>query len=221
VEPAPAVTLRSPLDERATGLDGEDPADGLDQLAAAARSGDRPSLADLLSRDYDRLHAICWKLLRDDEDALDATQEAALSIARHIRGFDGRSRYTTWSHRIAVNAALDLLRRRQRRGTLLSIDPATVDAQRLARVGDEQRVAGVVADRLTVRRALDELPVEQRTALLLRHMLDLDYAEIAETLGVPVGTVRSRIARGRAALAERLADRNSPAGAAVEPDEAR
>jgi RNA polymerase sigma-70 factor (ECF subfamily) len=198
----------------------------LDALAARARNGDRAALAELLELDYDRLHGICWKLLREREAALDATQEAAVAIARGIVRFDGYSRYTTWAYRIAANAALDELRRRARR-PVVSLDGQT-EAALSALASHAPSGADRLVESLSVRGAMRRLPEEQSVALLLRHELDLDYEDIARITGVPVGTVRSRISRGRAALREVLGGhddpatiseaRNSGAGGAVERD---
>lgn len=164
----------------------------------------------LLAAQYDRCFAVCRRILSNDEDALDATQEAMIAIARGLRRFDGRSAFPTWCFRVATNAALDELRRRRRRPVTapdrLRDDGAPLFAE--ASTGLD-RVAGPVTDRLTVEIALGRLPEDQRVAVVLRDIADLDYAEIAEILTVPIGTVRSRIFRGRAALAEMLAARRS------------
>lgn len=131
----------------------------------------------------------------NDADAADATQEALIAIATRLDRFDGRSKFTTWLHRVATNACLDELRRRGRR-------PVPVE-EVLPRVEATSADAGV-ADRLDIDAALAELPEDFRVAVILRDLCDLDYAAIAEVLGLPPGTVRSRIARGRAALADRL-----------------
>ena len=131
----------------------------------------------------------------NDADAADATQEALIAIATRLDRFDGRSKFTTWLHRVATNACLDELRRRRRR-------PVPVE-EVLPRVEATSADAGV-ADRLDIDAALAGLPEDFRVAVILRDLCDLDYAAIAEVLGLPPGTVRSRIARGRAALADRL-----------------
>ncbi|GIU85961.1 MAG: hypothetical protein KatS3mg009_0476 [Acidimicrobiia bacterium] len=173
-------------------------------LAAAAARGDRDALDLLLRRNADRIHAVCRRILGNDHDALDATQEALISIARAIGSFDGRARFSTWCYRIATNAALDEARRRARR---------PVPAPRLpdrAHASPEDRVAA----RIDVDAALAGLPADFRAAVALRDLAGLDYAEIAEVLGIPPGTVRSRIARGRAALADLL---GNPAEGARRP----
>jgi len=145
--------------------------------------------------------------VNNPEDALDATQEALIAIARGIDRFDGRSAFTTWLYRVATNAALDELRRRNRRPLAVEELPEPAEASGV----DE-----VVGARLDVDRALATLPEEFRVAVVLRDLCDLDYAEIAEVLGVPPGTVRSRIARGRAALAATL---GNPEARSTRPSE--
>ena len=168
-------------------------------LAAAAAAGDRPALETLLERYADRVHAICRRIVVNSEDALDATQEALIAIARGIASFDGRSAFTTWLYRVATNAALDELRRRSRRPVPLD---ATLDLE-------SPSGEGAVDARLDVDRALAEVPEEFRTAVVLRDLADLDYPEIAAVLGVPLGTVKSRIARGRRALRIELGNQSA------------
>jgi RNA polymerase sigma-70 factor, ECF subfamily len=168
------------------------------ELAARASAGDRAALETLLERHVDRIHAVCRRILGNPEDALDATQEAMIAVARGIGRFDNRSAFTTWLYRVATNAALDEGRRKARR-------PRPVDPPAAAAVAASPEDA--VGARLDVDAALRDLPEEFRVAVVLRDLCDLDYAEIAEVLGVPPGTVRSRIARGRSALAEALGNR--------------
>ena len=172
-----------------------------DELAAAAARGDRTALDELLRRHAGLVHAVCRRILANPDDALDASQEALLAIARRIETFDGRSRFSTWCYRVATNAALDEARRRSRRPSPVEIVP-------------EPRSRGTslddaVADQLDIDAALAHLSPDHRAAVALRDLVGLDYAEIAAVLDIPPGTVRSRIARGRAALADYLGDRDA------------
>jgi RNA polymerase sigma-70 factor (ECF subfamily) len=168
----------------------------------------------------------------DDTDAQDALQDALVAIARGIRRFDGRSSFSTWSYRVATNACLDELRRRRRRpvpsalggGTSADGGSAGGGLDPLERVGTPGGPvlaggrAGVAADggigavdgRLDVDAALARVPDPFRAAVVLRDVCDLDYAEIARVLDIPVGTVRSRIARGRALLSGLLGNPAAP-----------
>jgi RNA polymerase sigma-70 factor, ECF subfamily len=170
-------------------------------LARLAAIGDRDALDALLDRHVDRVHTICRRILGNPEDAADASQEALIAVARSIRRFDGRSAFTTWLYRIATNAALDELRRRGRRPTPTETLPeaAPTLGSSLAGAGPE-----AVAERIDIDAALGRISDEFRVAVVLRDLCDLEYSEIAEVLDLPPGTVRSRIARGRAALANQL-----------------
>jgi RNA polymerase sigma-70 factor (ECF subfamily) len=172
-------------------------------LVAAARAGDDAALEALLRLHHDRVYRLCRRMTGNDADALDATQEALLALVRGLPRFDGRSSFVTWSYRVATNTCLDELRRRRRR-------PVPVDDLTLPAPGPHDFADGV-ADRISVDDALATVPPEFRAAVVLRDVCALDYAEIAAVLGVPPGTVRSRIARGRAAVAAHLAgNRDTP-----------
>ena len=163
-------------------------------LVTAARAGDRSALEALLGAYAPLAYGICRRIVTNDEDARDATQDALIAIARSITGFDGSARFTTWAYRVTTNAALDEVRRRKRR-------PIPDDE---ADPGATPDPADAVDARLTLDAALDQLLPEFRAALVLRELGGLDYDEIAATLDIPPGTVRSRIARGRAQLAAAL-----------------
>ncbi|MDQ1423620.1 MAG: eukaryotic-like serine/threonine-protein kinase [Acidimicrobiaceae bacterium] len=176
-------------------------------LVSAAQAGDRGALDTLLRRHHDRLFALCRRIMGNHSDALDATQEALIALVRGLPRFDGRAAFTTWSYRVATNTCMDELRRRRRRP-----DPAepdddhhASDADLSAPSVDEQIVA-----RLSLDEAMQRLPPEFRAAVVLRDVCTLDYAEIAEVLDIPPGTVRSRIARGRALLAGHIGGNPSP-----------
>ena len=178
----------------------------MDDLVAAARTGDRSAIERLLRSHHDRLHAVCRRMTGNDADALDATQEALIAIVRGLPRFDGRSRFATWAYRIAVNASLDEVRRRQRRPSVAAWDEGT-------RAGDDRwsvLPGDAGEDRIDIDRALRRLTPEFRAPVVLRDLCGLDYAEIAEVLQIPPGTVRSRIARGRAALVPLLAPEAAP-----------
>jgi RNA polymerase sigma-70 factor (ECF subfamily) len=142
------------------------------------------------------LYAVCLRLTGTEADAADATQEALIAIVRALPRFQRESRFSTWAYRIAVNAALDELRRRRRRPQP-GIEDGTWPVAGALQTGDPE----TAIDRVDINAALRRLSPELRAAAVLRDLCALDYAEIAEVLDVPIGTVRSRIARGRAGLA--------------------
>ncbi|HUI47581.1 MAG TPA: RNA polymerase sigma factor [Acidimicrobiia bacterium] len=172
-------------------------------LARRAAAGDTAALDQVLGNHMALVHGVCRRVLGNADDALDATQEALLAIARKIGTFDGRSKFSTWAYRVATNAALDEARRRNRRPV------PTDDVAESARAPDRASLDTGVADRLDVDAALEQLPPEYRAAVALRDLVGMDYAEIADVLGIPAGTVRSRISRGRAALADLLGNRET------------
>jgi RNA polymerase sigma-70 factor (ECF subfamily) len=176
---------------------------------AAAQAGDREALEALLRRHHDRLWALCRRLTGNHADAEDALQDALIAIARGIRRYDGRAAFTTWSYRVATNACLDELRRRRRRPLAGVPETVGVGASPEGAVGAGAAPAAArallaVPPRLDIDAALALVPQEFRAAVVLRDLCDLDYAEIGRVLGIPPGTVRSRIARGRSQLADLL-----------------
>ena len=174
-------------------------------LVAGAQRGERGALDELLRRHYDRIYGLCRRITTHDADAADATQHALIAIAKGIARFDGTSAFSTWTYRIATNAALDELRRRKRRPQPLgeSDDDRPGSFSRPSDTSGDA-TGDATAVRLDIEVALRSLPHDFRAAVVLRDLCGLDYAEIAEILDIPPGTVRSRIARGRAALAPLL-----------------
>jgi RNA polymerase sigma-70 factor, ECF subfamily len=151
------------------------------------------------------VYALCRRLAGNDADAADACQEALITVVRRLDRYDGRARFSTWLYRVATNACLDELRRRGRRPT--PVDDEVLTAGRAA---SGPSVDGAVADRLDIDHALAQLSEDFRAPVVLRDLCGLDYAEIAEVLELAPGTVRSRISRGRAALAHVLAGNPNP-----------
>lgn len=173
-------------------------------MVSRAQLGDRAAMNALLGRHYDRLYAVCYRLAGNPADAADGCQEALLALVRGLSRFDGRSSFATWSYRVATNACLDELRRKQRRPIPVEdvIEPSETG----------QSLAQQVADRVALDDALPRLPEEFRAPVVLRDVAGMEYREIAEALSIPLGTVRSRIARGRRQLAELLGNQMPPTG---------
>jgi len=167
-----------------------------EELVTAARAGDRAALESLLRAHHDTLYGVCVRVTGNPADGADACQNALLAIATRLADFGGRARFSTWAYRIAVNASLDELRRQRRRPEPRAPAEDVPDPG----VGDAEQVAL----RLDVAAALATLSPEQRAPVVLRDLGGLAYDEIAEVLDLAPGTVRSRIARGRAALAAAL-----------------
>lgn len=182
-------------------------------LIRAAQNGDVASLEILLDRHHDRVRAVCAKVVGRGADADDAAQMALISIVKNLDKFDGRAQFSTWSYRIATNAAIDELRRRNRR----SADSIDDDEHHLQIASDGNTGEAVTAS-IVVNDALAELSEEFRLPVVLRDLCGMDYDQIAEVLEIAPGTVRSRIARGRGKLADIIGDVTSGGNQAPDSD---
>lgn len=173
----------------------------LDQLRAATdnevvqahRNGDPDAFGILFERYQDRMWAVALRTTSDPELAADSVQEAFIAAFRRIDSFRGDSQFSTWLHRIVVNASVDRLRRQKPTQEWPEYD--------MADRHDEHHRTDI---RLDVRQALAQLPEGQRVCLVLVDMEGLSVAETAEKLGIAAGTVKSRCARGRTTLAKLL-----------------
>jgi RNA polymerase sigma-70 factor (ECF subfamily) len=189
-----------------------------DQLVGRVVQGDQEAFAELVRRHERRVFAIAMRMLGGEEDALDATQDAFLTVFRKIGQFRGESAFTTWLHRIAVNACYDILRKRARQPVLHLAGERDHQPEEGPPVADH---APAVAGGIDAARALLEVPQDFRAVLILADVHDLPYEEIAATLEIPVGTVKSRLHRGRVALAQVMGGLPGPGehGAAARPSE--
>jgi RNA polymerase sigma-70 factor (ECF subfamily) len=176
-----------------------DPSD--ESLLAAHLRGDPHAFGQLVGRHERRVYGLCLRILGSREDAEDATQEAFLAALRKASTFRQAAAFTTWLYRVAVNAATDQARRRGR-ARLSPLDPE--DVSLAADPGGDP--GELVATAVTVQAALAQVPEEFRVAVVLCDLYRVPYAEAAQILEVPVGTVKSRVFRGRVALAERLGE---------------
>ncbi|MDQ2849923.1 MAG: RNA polymerase sigma factor SigM [Actinomycetota bacterium] len=168
-----------------------------EQLLAAHVRGDVDAFGELFRRHRDRMWAVALRTTRDPEMAADAVQDGFISAFRRAESFRGDAKVTTWLHRIVVNACLDRLRR---------IKP-TSELPEYELVDRHDRHSSLEVQ-LDVQQALGAIPEGQRLALTLVDMEGMSVTETAQLLGVAEGTVKSRCARGRSALAELLRDRN-------------
>jgi RNA polymerase sigma-70 factor (ECF subfamily) len=169
-----------------------------DQLVRRAVEGDQEAFTELVRRHERRVFAVTMRMLGREEDALDATQDAFLTVFRKIGQFRGESAFTTWLHRIAVNACYDILRKKARQPMLHLAGEDDQVPEAGPPVADH---AGAVAGGIDVARALLQVPEDFRVVLILADVHDLAYEEIAAILEIPTGTVKSRLHRGRVALA--------------------
>lgn len=156
----------------------------MQDLVELAQHGDRDAFAGLATRAVDRLYAIAFGILRDGERANDAVQNALLKCWQQLPSLRDASRFDGWLNRLLVTACYDearVHRRRHRPIRVLTSEPTVSDS------------AGSLADRDQLERAFRRLSPEQRAVVVLHHYLGLELQEIASTLGIPVGTARSRL----------------------------
>ncbi|MEO7803266.1 MAG: sigma-70 family RNA polymerase sigma factor [Actinomycetota bacterium] len=170
-------------------------ADDQDLVIAFVRSNDRDALEVLLRRHEAKIYGLAYRITNSRSDALDVTQEVLLTVFRKVGDFKGQSAFSTWLYRLTTNACHDLGRKKARTPVPTeSIEP---------RIHSDDPIRAAT-DQMVIEDALQRLIDDQRYAIVMRDILGLSYKEIAEVADVPVGTVKSRIARGRSALAQLL-----------------
>ena len=164
-------------------------------LVTRFQGGDQGAFASLMKRHERRIYNLAYRMLGGPEDARDATQDVFLSCFRNLPSFRGDAAFSTWIHRIAVNACYDMVRRRK---PVVSLEGVELDP---VAGGDHAEGAAATAD---VQRALMMIPPEFRMVLILHELQDWPIDDIARALEIPVGTVKSRLHRGRVALGRAL-----------------
>jgi len=198
VKPVPSITW--------TEVGGREAA--LIQRCAAA---DEDACAELVAEHQRMVYQLSLNLLGDHNEALDLSQEVFLRVFRTIHGFRGQSALRTWIYRIVVNQARNRQRwwRRRHRAQQVSLDEhisAHGELPAPGNGGSPDRILGQKQLAERIRTSLDRLPFDQRTAIVLREIDGLSYEEIGFSLGIAVGTVKSRLARAREALRAQLRD---------------
>lgn len=171
-------------------------------------AGDANAFTELVKRHERRVYGLCLRILSDRDDAADATQDALLMVVRKLGQFRGEAAFTTWLHRVTVNVCYDHLRKAQRRPVLRRIDEDQPEPEAGPPIPDHADGVSLAQD-LTAALAL--VPEDFRIALVLADVQDLPYEEISRVLDVPVGTVKSRVHRGRIALARAMGLADEPA----------
>jgi RNA polymerase sigma-70 factor (ECF subfamily) len=163
-----------------------------------AAAGDPAAFRALVERYQHLVFGCAYTVLGDRQDAEDAAQDAFLRLHRSLGGYRGEAQFTTWLFRLAVSAAVDHRRRRQRRFSAAATDamPEVLGRPDVS-AGDRERARRLLE-------AMAELPPAQRAPLALREVYGYEYGEIAALLGRPVGTVKAAVHRGRQALREAL-----------------
>lgn len=179
---------------------GRDPEEGAAEarLLAVARTGDPDAFVQLIGLHDRALRALAYRLLEDPQQMDDALQEAYLKAFRSLGGFEGRSAFGSWLHRIVYNTCMDQLRQRSSSGRHRPLADADEMPDPMPDPGE------VAAQRLDLATALAALPPKMRATVLLVDAEGMDYQAAAQVLGVPVGTVRSRLSQARGLLRRAL-----------------
>ena len=168
------------------------------EIVEGCRRGDRQAQREFYARTCDRVYRVLLRMLRNHDDASDVAQDTYIRAFAAIGKFDGSSSVDTWLYRIAVNEALQLLRRRKRQGRLLR-EHSDYSERRPDQPPNEAR--------LDVEEAVTGLPEDESAMIVLRYYEGLSYAQMAEVLDKPAGTIASGLNRARAMLKERLEPR--------------
>jgi RNA polymerase sigma-70 factor (ECF subfamily) len=177
------------------------------ELVELAGRGDHDAFASLVRASIPHLEAIARLILRDQELARDAVQDAYLLAWRDLPRLRDPDRFDAWIYRLTVNACYDVVRRRRRRPIEVDLAPVRPPA-----VADH---AGAVADRDLLERGFRRLGADQRAVLVLHYYVGLSVPALAETLGIPLGTAQSRLGRALAAMRRSIEGEMAPSTAAV------
>ncbi len=183
-----------------------------ERLVELAQEGDIAAFEELVTRYQDKVYHMTLGMMRHRQDAEDATQEAFLKAYEAIGGFKGRSKFSTWLYRIAKNTCLDMIRKKSRRRTFSLDKPMETDEGEV-----EREISGALSNpeeelrrdslRELVKEGLATISPKYRVAVILRDMQGLSYREIAAILDCSLGTVKSRLYRGRQQLKDFFAGR--------------
>lgn len=170
------------------------------ELLLRLQDGDEAAFEALVRLYEKKIYTLCRRMCGNDEDAQEAAQDAFLALWRSAKSFRGDASLSTWLYRLATNACIDLLRRNKRIGERVSLD----DEETTLELVDESPLPEQALERKETQRLLREglaaLPEDYRAILLLREAEGLSYAEIADAMRMELGTVKSRISRGRVLL---------------------
>jgi RNA polymerase sigma-70 factor (ECF subfamily) len=180
------------------------------KLVRASQRGDTVAFEELVARHRDKIYARAYSMMRNEDDAIDLSQEAWVKGWQRLRQFQGESTFATWMTRIVINLCLDQLRKhqRQRAESIEALDEESGGVERQMPVVTVNPTAGLERSELRERidKALAQLSYEHRTALVLHEFEEMEYKQIAKTMGCSIGTVMSRLFYARRKMAALLAD---------------
>jgi RNA polymerase sigma-70 factor (ECF subfamily) len=178
-------------------------------LVRAAQRGDLAAFEELVARHRDKIFARAFSLMRNEEDAIDLSQEAWIKCWQRLKQFQGDSSFATWMTRIVINLCLDQLRKQKRHRTesIEQLDEEVGGVERQMPILTTNPTAGLERAELRQRidKALGQLSVEHRTVLVLHEFEELEYKQIAKVMGCSIGTVMSRLFYARRKMAALLA----------------
>ncbi len=194
-------------------------------LIEKASDGDADAFETLVEKYEKGVYNLAYRLIPDREDAMDIVQEVFLKAFQALPRFRGDSRFSTWLHRVCVNASLDFLRRKQRTQTYSLDEPIALKESSVSREvqDDGNSVEDIVETKSlgqSVLSALNSVDDVHRTVIVLSDIRGYSYQEIADMLGISIGTVKSRLHRGRNAI-RKLLPAEQIASPVVKPDERR
>ncbi len=171
-------------------------------LVKASQQGDQDAFASLMHKHQRRVFNLVLRMLQDYDEASEITQEAFLAAWMGLPAFRGEARFATWLYRIAYNRALKQLERRKRERLL----QAAIEAEQiLEQVNKQAEDILEQCDRQAIiREQLEKLPTKYRIVLILRHIQEMTYEEMADILTIPIGTIKTHLFRARHLLKERL-----------------
>jgi RNA polymerase sigma-70 factor (ECF subfamily) len=179
-------------------------------LVRAAQRGDTAAFEELVARHRDKIYARAFTMMRNEEEAIDLSQEAWVKGWQRLNQFQGEASFGTWMTRIVINLCLDQLRKqkRQRTESIEAMDEESGGVERQMPVVTVNPTAGLERTELRQRidRALSQLSHEHRTVIVLHEFEEMEYKEIAKTMGCSIGTVMSRLFYARRKMATLLAD---------------
>ncbi len=175
------------------------------ELVSAARGGDTEAYEELVARHRDKIYARAYSMVRNEEQALDLSQEAWIKAWQRLHQFHGDASFATWITRITINLCLDYLRKakRQRAESVEAMEEATGGVERQMPVVNPNPTAGLERAELRAKidQALEKISADHRTVLILHEFEELQYKEIAERIGCSIGTVMSRLFYARRRMA--------------------
>ncbi|WP_281888321.1 RNA polymerase sigma factor [Paenibacillus sp. YYML68] len=179
------------------------------ELIKAAQAGDRDALITLLREIENHVYRTAYYILGNEQDALDASQEALIRIYTKINSYEEKAQFKTWVQRIVTNLCIDKFRRTKQTVSIEQHDLSFADH----RTVEEEVMSAYVAQ--DIREAIDQLPEHHRSVVVLRYLQDFSYHEIAESLDLPLNTVKSYLFRARQQLQGILKDYNKHRGDAI------